>query len=130
MTDLASPKLLIPAALFTVLSPGVLLQLPDKIPGRNANAFRTMETSRVAILFHALVFVIVYKLISMALGLVLTQADLVVPLTLFVLLSPGMLVSLPPGGEPGSTTMTKVLVHAIVFSLIFALLRYKFPQFY
>jgi len=130
MTDLASPKLLIPAVLFTVLSPGVLLQLPTKIPGRDVGAFRTMKTDRISILFHALVFVIVYKLISMAFGLVLTQADLVVPMTLFVLLSPGMLLSLPPGGEPGSTTMTKVLVHALVFSLIFALLRYKFPQFY
>lgn len=130
MSDFASPKLLLPAVLFAVLSPGVLLQLPTKIPGRNANAFRTMQTDRFSILFHALVFVAVYKLVSMALGLVLTQADLVVPLTLFVLLSPGMLLSLPPGGEPGSTSMTKVLVHALVFSLIFALLRYKFPQFY
>lgn len=130
MTDLASPKLLIPAVLFSVLSPGVLLQIPDKIPGRNANALRTMQTSRLSILFHALVFIVVYKLVSMALGLVLTQADLVVPLVLFALLSPGMLVSLPPGGEPGSTSMTKVLVHTIVFAVIFALLRYKFPQFY
>jgi hypothetical protein len=130
MSDFASPKLLIPAALFTVLSPGLLLQLPDKIPGRNAGALRTMKTSRLSIFFHALVFVIVYKLISMAFGLILTKADLVVPLMLFILLSPGMLVSLPPGGEPGSTTLTKVLVHAIVFSVIFALLRYKFPQFY
>jgi len=130
MSDLASPKLLVPAVLFTVLSPGVLLQLPTKIPGRNANAFRTMQTDRLSILFHALVFLIVYKLVSMALGLVLTQADLVVPLVLFALLSPGMLVSLPPGGEPGSTSMTKVLVHTIVFAVIFALLRYKFPQFY
>ena len=130
MADLASPKLLIPAVLFTVLSPGVLLQIPDKIPGRNINALRTMQTTRTSILFHALVFVVVYKLISMAFGLVLTQADLVVPMVLFVLLSPGMLLSLPPGGLPGSTSMTKVLVHAIVFSLIFALLRYKFPQFY
>ena len=130
MTDLASPKLLIPAVLFTVLSPGVLLQLPTKIPGRDAGAFKTMKTDRLSILFHALVFVIVYKLISMAFGLVLTQADLVVPMVLFTLLSPGMLLSLPPGGEPGSTSMTKVLVHAIVFSIIFALLRYKFPQFY
>jgi hypothetical protein len=130
MADLASPKLLVPAVLFTVLSPGVLLQLPTKIPGRNANALRTFQTDRLSILFHALVFVVVYKLVSMAFGLVLTQADLVVPMVLFTLLSPGMLLSLPPGGAPGSTSMTKVLVHAIVFSVIFALLRYKFPQFY
>jgi len=130
MADLASPKLLVPAVLFTVLSPGVLLQLPTKIPGRDAGAFRTMKTDRLSILFHALVFVVVYKLVSMAFGLVLTQADLVVPMVLFTLLSPGMLLSLPPGGAPGSTSMTKVLVHAIVFSVIFALLRYKFPQFY
>jgi hypothetical protein len=130
MSDLASPKLLIPAVLFTVLSPGVLLQIPTKIPGRDVNAFRTMKTDRLSILFHALVFVAVYKLVSMAFGLILTQADLVVPLVLFTLLSPGMLLSLPPGGEPGSTSMTNVLVHALVFSIIFALLRYKFPQFY
>jgi len=130
MSDLASPKLLIPTALFIALSPGLVLQLPTKIPGRDTGIFKTLKTTRVDILFHALVFVLVYKLVSMAFGLVLTQADLVVPLVLFTLLSPGMLLSLPPGGEPGSTSTTKVLVHAIVFSVIFALLRYKFPQFY
>ena len=128
MSDFASPKLIFPAALFALLSPGVLLQLPTKIPGRDANAFQSMKTDRISILFHALVFVIVYKLVSMALGIVLTQADLVVPLTLFVLLSPGMLVSLPLGGE--TTSFTKVAVHTIVFAVLFALLRYKFPQFY
>ena len=38
MFDVSSPKVLTPAALFAVLSPGLLLQLPDRIPGRNSLA--------------------------------------------------------------------------------------------
>jgi hypothetical protein len=134
MFDLASPKVLTPALLFAILSPGVLLQLPEKIPFLNPGAFATMQTSKMSVLFHALVFLILYKLISKVSGFVLKPADLIVPLVLFVLLSPGMLLTLPPVGKglfmSGETGIAPVLVHTFVFVLVFATLRVKFPQVY
>jgi hypothetical protein len=67
-------------------------------------------------------------------GFVLKPADLIVPLVLFVLLSPGMLLTLPPVGKglfmSGETGIAPVLVHTFVFVLVFATLRVKFPQVY
>jgi len=133
MFDVASPKVLTPAFLFAALSPGMLLQIPDKVPFMNANAFATMRTSMQAVGVHALVFLIVYKLVAKMQGIVLKPADLLVPTLLFVLLSPGMLLSIPPQGgyiRTGQTGVVQVLVHAVVFALLFAFLRKQFPQVY
>jgi hypothetical protein len=127
MPDFSSPKLIVPSLLFAILSPGLILELPTKIPFKNANAFGSLHTSRTAILFHALVFLIVYKLITMLMGVELTKADLIVPTTLFLLLSPGMLLTLPPGE---GTSQMAILVHTVVFAVLFAFLRSSFPQFY
>ena len=136
MFDVTSPKILTPTALFTLLSPGMLLQLPDRIPGRNAlaNSLRTMSTSNSSVLFHALVFMIVYNVIARSMGLVLTRADLLVTTGLFILLSPGLLLTLPPGSKgvlmSGQTSLHSILAHTVVFALIFAFLRKNFPQYY
>ena len=126
MFDRTSPKLLTPAFLFAALSPGVLLQLPD------TNKLASGATSRQAVLFHALVFMIVYKLVAKFMGLNLKQTDLVVPAILFILLSPGMLLQLPDTTKlmSGRTSIHSVLVHTLVFALVFAFLRARFPQFY
>lgn len=134
MMNVSSPKVIIPSALFALLSPGLLLQLPEKIPLLNANAFSTMKTSRMSVMFHALVFLIVYKLVAKMRGIVLKPADLVVPTILFVLLSPGMLLSVPPEGGPlfmsGKTGYMQIVVHALVFALVFSFLRSAFPKVY
>ena len=126
MFDRTSPKVLAPAFLFAALSPGVLLQLPD------TNNLATGATSRQAVLFHAMVFIIVYKIIAKCMGLNLKQTDLVVPAILFILLSPGMFLQLPDstGLMTGRTSIQSVLVHTLVFALVFAFLRARFPQFY
>lgn len=125
MFDRTSPKLLTPAFLFAALSPGVLLQLPD------TNKLASGATSRQAVLFHALVFMIIYKLVAKCMGLNLKQTDLVVPAILFILLSPGMLLQLPDTNlMSGRTSIQSVLVHTLVFALVFAFLRTRFPQFY
>ena len=49
-----------------------------------------------------------------------------IPVLLFVLLSPGVLLSLPPG----AAHLTQVLVHALVFGVVYWFLRKKFPQYY
>ena len=135
MIDITSQKVAIPTALFAALSPGVLLQLPDKIPGvesLKASLF-TMKTSQSSVLFHALVFMLVYRLVAHQLHIPLTPADAVVPAVLFVLLSPGFLLTVNSGSvafRDGTTSMASVLIHTVVFAVAFALLRKNFPQFY
>jgi hypothetical protein len=111
------------------LSPGVLLTTD----GRSLK-IRNGKTNQMAIMFHALVFFLVYSLIAKALGLVLTKTDLIVTTTLFLALSPGLLLTIPPGSggllRSGQTSLPAALTHAIVFALVFALLRRQFPQFY
>jgi len=49
-----------------------------------------------------------------------------IPVLLFILLSPGVLLSLPPGAG----RMTQVLTHAVVFGTVYWGLRNTFPQYY
>ena len=129
LPDVTSPKVAIPAALFLALSPGVLLTTT----GKNVK-FMNRSTSQMAVLFHALVFFLVFSLVARAMNLVLTQTDLIVTTALFVILSPGLLLTLPPGSggvlTSGQTSLASALVHSIVFALVFASLRKQFPQFY
>ena len=127
--DITSQKVALPASLFLALSPGILLRTNgSKI------TFRDGLTGRTAVLFHALVFFLAFSLIAKALGLVLTQADLIATTTLFIILSPGILLSIPPGSKglfmSGQTSVQSAVVHAVVFALAFALLRKQFPQYY
>jgi len=129
LPDITSQKITIPASLFLTLSPGILLRTNG-----SQIAFRDGLTGQTAVLFHALVFFLAFSTISKALGLVLTQTDLVVTTLLFILLSPGILLSIPPGSKglfmSGQTSVQAALVHTIVFALVFALLRKQFPQYY
>jgi hypothetical protein len=129
LPDITSQKVAIPAALFLALSPGVLLTTNG-----SKVTFMNRKTNQSAIFFHALVFFLVYSLIAKAMGLVLTRTDLVVTTVLFLALSPGLLLTLPPGSggvmRSGQTSLEASLTHAIVFAVVFALLRRQFPQFY
>ena len=136
MLNVTSPKVAVPTALFAVLSPGMLLQMPDKIPGLDSikNSVFTQKTSNYAIFFHALVFSIVYRLVAKSMGLYLKPADIMVTTALFMALSPGLLLTLPSNGPnviaTGKTSIQAVLVHSVVFAIVFACLRKNFPQFY
>lgn len=121
--DITGPKVLTPAILFALLSPGLLVYLP---PGAGR---------MTAILFHAIVLSLVYFLVAkFVLKVSLRPADLIVPAVLFVLLTPGVLLTLPPGSRgvfmSGQTSMAAVGVHALVFALVFSTLRGQFPQVY
>jgi hypothetical protein len=52
--------------------------------------------------------------------------NVIVPVLLFILLSPGVLLSLPPG----SSRIVQVATHAVVFGAIYTTLRMVFPQYY
>jgi hypothetical protein len=129
LPDITSQKVAIPAALLMALSPGILVTTA----GKNVK-FMNRKTNQMAIFFHALVFFLVYSLVARAMGLVLTKTDLIVTTVLFLALSPGLLLTLPPGSggvfRSGQTSLAAALTHAIVFAVVFALLRRQFPQFY
>ena len=131
MLDLTSSKVLVPSVLFAILSPGMVLQLPDKIPGRNAGAFMSRQMSKNSVVVHALVFALVYKLITKQLGIPIVKNDLIIPTILFIILSPGLLLSLPSRKlSSGQTSPTSVLIHAFIFAVVFAFLRKQFPKYY
>jgi hypothetical protein len=115
MIDITGPKVLVPTLLFAVLSPGFLLSLP---PG--AGKFTVT-------LVHAAVLSLLYFIIAKyVLKVNLTAADLIVPAVLFVLLSPGVLVTL----MPSAGTFMPVALHAVIFAVVFAFLRGQFPEYY
>ena len=129
LPDIATRKVAIPAALFVALSPGLLLTADGK-----SVKFTNGKTSQMAVFFHALVFFLMYSMVARVMGLVVTKADLLVTTTLFLALSPGLLLTLPPGSggvlRSGQTSPESVVVHALVFAIVFASLRRQFPQFY
>ena len=129
LPDISSQKVAIPAALFLTLSPGILLRTNG-----TKLSFRDALPGRKTVLFHGLVFFMIYSIIAKAMGLVLTRQDLIVTTCLFLILSPGMLLTLPPGSKgvlmSGQTSISAAVTHAVVFAVIFAILRKRFPQFY
>jgi|SRR5210317_187359 hypothetical protein len=126
ISDITSQKVAIPTALFLALSPGLIL----KTNGSKIS-FGKMGTDRMTIFFHALVFFLVYSLIAKAMGIVLTKTDLLATTVLFLALSPGLLLTLPPGTIASEqTSIPAILTHTVVYALVFALLRKQFPKFY
>ena len=87
------------------------------------------------LIVHALLFALMYYVImKFLLKKNLTRADIVVPLILYVVLTPGVFLTLPPGSKgvfmSGQTSTPAVGVHTLVFAIVFALLRSKFPAYY
>ena len=59
------------------------------------------------------------------------DANVLVPTLLFILLSPGLILTFPPGAYmTGKTSTAAVFAHAVVFALAYYLLRKWFPQYY
>lgn len=56
----------------------------------------------------------------------MVDANVIVPVILFVLLTPGFLVALPPG----ASYIVQILTHAAVFAAVYWGLRRTFPQYY
>jgi len=106
MIDVTSPKVLAPAALFAALQ---------------------LAPSRFGLLPRALFLALaLFAVYTYVLKRTFTRADLVVPAVLFVLLTPGLLVTLPPGG----TVFEATGVHTLVFAVVFAFLRSVFAKYY
>ena len=123
--DLRSPKVFTPAILFAVLSSGMVPLL-----NKNQSHFGT------GLLFNALMFTVIYYFIIKFLTNIkgMTPADIIVPLVLFVTLSPGVLLTIPPGTGglfmSGQTSGSAVAVHSVVYAIVYAILRSKFAKYY
>lgn len=56
----------------------------------------------------------------------MVDLNVIVPVVLFVLLTPGVLLALPPG----QSLLVQAVTHAVVFGVVYTLLRSVFPQYY
>jgi len=56
----------------------------------------------------------------------MVDLNVIVPVILFVLLTPGVLLALPPG----QSLIVQSVTHAAVFGAVYAGLRSVFPQYY
>jgi len=111
MIDISGQKVVVPSILFAALS------LP----------FFKFKSEKTTVAIHAVTLGLVYFFISKFINkTTVTRADLIVPSLLFVVLSPGVLFTLPPGGE----FPIVICIHSILFAIIFATLRTVFPQYY
>jgi hypothetical protein len=61
-------------------------------------------------------------------------ADILVPILLFIVLSPGFLLTIPSGSKglfaSGQTSYESIFVHALVFGAVYLGLRAVFPAYY
>lgn len=128
--DITGPKVLTPAVLFALLTPGLLLALPSLrvMPGTGYYGLQT-------VLIHALVLALVYYILArFVLRISLRPMDMVIPALLFVLLTPGVTLTIPPGSRgvfaSGQSSLVAVGVHTLVFALVFSGLRTTFPAYY
>ena len=113
--DITGPKVLVPSILFALLSPGLLVDY--------------------GILLHAIVFVLSFWfVINFGFKFTLTKSDLIITGLLFILLTPGMVLTLPPVGSKiffsGRTGIGPVVVHTFVFALVWAVIRYMVRSFF
>ena len=114
MFDITAPKVLTPALLFAILSPGLILGFPSG------------SGLLVQVCMHALLMCILdFLIIKFGFKLNVTTADIIVPGVLFIIMSPGVLLTLPSMSLPHSAG-----VHTLVFSLFYAFLRGQFPEYY
>jgi hypothetical protein len=113
--DLTNERLLVPTALFILLSPGLILSLPSL-------KIASMDTNATASVVHSLVFVLLYWGLSKlnVISADLTKADLIVPAVLFLALNVMM----------KTTSPMQIGVRALIFFVVFALLRQVFPKYY
>jgi hypothetical protein len=118
--DITSTKVIVPALLFAALSPGLIVRI---------------RSGPHAAILSALMLGVAYFLIAkFVFKVTLTKADLIVPVVLAVLLTPGLLVTLPPGSggvfRSGQTSTVAIGAHTLVYAVAFSLLRSSFPQYY
>lgn len=106
MIDVTTPKVAIPTVLFAVFQ---LAPLPlDPIQKALASG------------------ILLYAIFSTVITRTFTKADILAHVLLSIVLTPGVLVTLPPG----ASFQEAVAVHSIVFAILFAALRYSLAVYF
>jgi hypothetical protein len=123
MIDVSGPKVLVPSVLFALLSPELILAFPPN--------YGFLEQ----VLFHALIMsILTWFIIKFIFRYTVTVADIIVPATVFILMTPGVILTLPPiGGKflfSGETGITQIMVHTMIFAVLYASVRGVFPSFF
>jgi hypothetical protein len=112
LIDITAPKVLTPTLLFALLSPVFLFSIPPE-----SNLY-------IQVCMHGLLLCILNAfIIKYGFQLNLTTADIIVPGVLFTLLTPGVFFSIPQQSH------TALGVHSLVYALVWAFLRGKFPEY-
>ncbi|XP_024006778.1 LOW QUALITY PROTEIN: uncharacterized protein LOC18012471 [Eutrema salsugineum] len=125
--------------LFVLLTPGVLIQIPGK---NRVVEFGTFQTSGVSVIVHTLIYFTLVCILLLALQIHMcnlfpshsqkttTMADwapVLVGVILFVILSPGLLFSLPGNNRAVDfgtlkTNGKAIAVHTLIFFAIYSIL--------
>ncbi|KAH0899621.1 hypothetical protein HID58_049189, partial [Brassica napus] len=110
--------------LFVLLTPGLLIQ----IPGRNRVVeFGTFQTSGVSVIVHTLVYFTLVCILLIAIQPMADWAPVLVGVVLFVILSPGLLFSIPGNNRVVDfgnlkTNGKAIAVHTLIFFAIYSIL--------
>lgn len=113
MFDITSPKVLVPTIAFALLNlmHGVGLK----------------HTVIIALILGLIVFVITKYILKFN----ITTADIIVPSLLLIILTPGVIITLPPGEFfSGKSNPLALTVHTLLYAVVYAALRGQFPQYY
>ncbi|CAH8266878.1 unnamed protein product [Arabidopsis lyrata] len=119
--------------LFVLLTPGLLIQVPGR--GRVVE-FGTFQTSGLSVIVHTLIYFTLVCILLLALQIHICNlfstsmadwAPVLVGVVLFVILSPGLLFSLPGNNRTvdfgGLKTNGKAIaVHTLIFFAIYSIL--------
>lgn len=122
---LSKPEFWILLALFWVLQPGALLQLPTRIPFQHAKAFFTERTSLVDAAVHTAIFALV-----IGSGIIIpgkfdmNNKAFLTKVALFFALSPGVIVEIPPGRFfSNKTSFAAITVHTALYAVVSILVK-------
>jgi hypothetical protein len=124
--DIRSPKVFTPAILFAVIASGTLVALHLS----NSHSFSK------GLVVNALIFSILYYIIIHFFTNIksMTTADIIMPLLLFILLMPGVVLTIPPESRgilfSGQTSTNAVMVHTVIYAILYAFIRSSFPSYY
>jgi hypothetical protein len=123
--DITSQKVFIPALLFAALNSGMVFFVKKN----GGNVFGP------TLLINSLLFAVIYYVImKFLLKKNMTRSDILVPIILYIILTPGVLLTIPPGSKglltSGQTSTSATAVHTLVYAIVFSLLRSKFPSYY
>ncbi|XP_013595548.1 uncharacterized protein LOC106376968 [Brassica napus] len=120
-------------ALFVLLTPGVLIQIPGK---NRVVEFGTFQTSGLSVIVHTLIYFTLVCILLLAIQIHICYfytttmtdwAPVIVGVILFVILSPGLLFSLPGNNRAVDfgnlkTNGKAIAVHTLIFFAIYSIL--------